>query len=509
LGVTFPLGAKEASNTAEPAKRVQDFIGDILPGQTIKKNLSVALFGLENEKKEISITLEYKVAGSNSLFNKNKTVSILISSAPVSIVVTGPKEVNTNQTVDYTVEITSNSTSVIKNLLLKVDYPFGFAFIKADPKTSSKNNVWLVGDLEAGAKRVIKFSGVLSGQEGEERGFNFNVGSQSKSDTLAIDVPFSSSFSAVTIRRPFVSADLLLNGSDVAEYVSTAGSKVEATINWQNNLPYEVSDVSILVQMSGNMLNKSGIQVDGGYYRSVDNTILFNKTTDSALASLEPGQIGESKFTFSSFGASSVTGASLSNPTIVLNISVSGKRVDYENGQNSVLFSDSKKVKINSNPNIFAKALYYTGPFQNSGPVPPVAEEETTYTITWTVTNPLNNLSNGVVTATLPPYVRWLGSVNPSSEKINYEDSTGKITWNVGSILAGAGTVASAREVSFQISFLPSVDQIGNTPDLINEATLIAKDNFTLTMVSSVFGTLNTRLSSDPYFKTDDETVVQ
>ncbi len=509
LGVTFSAGAKDAIDTSLPAKRVQDFIGDILPGQSIKKNLSVALFGEENEKKEINISLEYKIAGSNSLFNKNKVVSVLISSSPVSIVVSGPTEVNTNQTVDFTVEVISNSPTMMKNLLLKVAYPPGFSFSNSTPNTFSKNNLWLVGDLEPGAKRIIKFSGVLSGQEAEERGFNFNIGTQSKSDNLTIDVPFSSHFSSITIRRPFVSADIFFNDSNATEYISSAGAKIDALIKWQNNLAYEVSDVSIVVKISGNAVDKSSIRVDGGLYKSIDNTIVFNKATDSDLASLDPGKEGTSRFSFSSFNSGTVTGSSLTNPIIVLSISVQGRRIGYGSNQEDALFSDTRKVKITSDPQIFAKSLYFVGPFKNTGPVPPKAETETTYTITWTVTNPLNNLSNVKVNAILPPYIKWLGIISPEKEKMDYDEGTGSLVWNIGNVLAGAGTISPAREVSFQISFLPSVDQIKLTPDLVGEMTLSARDNFTLSTVTDTFQAINIRLSSDPYFKVGDEAVVQ
>ena len=449
------------------------------------------------------------MTGSNSQFNKVKILPVLISSSPVNIVVTGPAEVNTNQTVDFTIDVISNSPSVVKGLLLKADYPFGFVFGRSDPKTFSKNNLWLVGDLEPGAKRTIKLSGVLSGQEGEARGFNFSIGSQSKSDALAIEVPFTKSFSSITIRRPFVSADISLNGENGAEYISAAGDKIEALIDWQNNLSYEVSDVSIVVKLSGNSLNKSTVQVDDGYYRSIDNTITFDKITNKPFASLEPGETGQNKFTFSSFSASSVTGAGLSNPTITVDVLVKGTRVDYTGGQENILFSDSRKIKINTNPQLFAKALYYVGPFKNTGPMPPKAEKETTYTITWTVTNPLNNLSGASVSAVLPPYIKWLGVISPAAEKINYDEGNRTVTWNIGSIQAGAGVVSSAKEVSFQISFLPSVDQIRAVPILIGGATLNAKDNFTLSAVSTSFAALNTRLSNDPYYKPDTESVTQ
>jgi hypothetical protein len=509
LNVAFPAGVVSAADLTTVVKRNQLFLGDILPGQTVKKNLKVVLFGSENEKKNLSMTLEYKVAGSNSLFNKLKTVSVLITSAPVTLVVSGPTEINANQAVNLSVEVTSNSTSVIKNLLLKATYPFGFTFNGSSPNPFTKNDTWLIGDLAPGEKRTIKISGMVSGQEGEERGFNFSLGSQSASDTSLIDTPFNSSFSSVTIRRPFVSADISLNGDESAEYVTGAGDKIEAIVRWKNNLPYKVSDVSIVIKMSGNALDKSAVQVDGGFYRSLDNTIIFDKTTDRTLASLEPGQSGESQFILRSFGASSVTGSGLSNPVISMAITVGGKTINSNTSAQNILFADSRKIKVTSNPQLSAKALYYVGPFSNKGPIPPRAEVETTYTVTWTVTNPLNNLTGARVTAILPPYVKWLDTVSPSLEKISYDAGTRQITWAVGNVSAGAGTVSSAREVSFQVSLVPSVSQIGETPNIINESTLSARDVFAGATVSDIFQAVSTELTGDPYFRIDSSAVVK
>jgi len=509
LGITFPIGARQVNDTSVSAKRVQEYLGDIPSGGSVKKNLDVVLFGSENETKEINIALEYKVPGSNSLFNKNKQVTVLLSSSPVSIVINNPKEVNTNQSVDFTIEVTSNSPTVLKNLLLTTDYPFGFNFVKSEPNFYSKNNVWLIGDLEPGAKRTIRIFGALSGQEGEERGFNFSVGTQSKTNTTIIDAPFSSAFSAITIRRPFVSADIFFNGEDVDEYVATAGEKIEVIIRWRNNLSYQVSNASILLKIDGNAIDKSSVRADSGFYRSSDNTIIFDKTTNSVFKNLGPGASGESKFEFKSFSPSSITGSGLSNPTVVLTILVKGEKTDYGANPENVLFTEERKIKLTSAAQLFAKALYYIGPFKNTGPIPPKAETESTYTIIWTVTNPLNNLSAVRASAVLPQYVRWLDKVSPSQEKVSYNEDTREVSWSLGNVLAGAGRISPAREVSFQISFFPSVSQIGAVPNLIGESTLTGRDPFTNKTFTSILSTLNTRLNSDPYFKVGLEEVTQ
>lgn len=509
LGINFPPNTKSAVDTGEDIKRLQIFVGDILPGQSVKKNISVILFGTENEKQNIDISLAYKVKGSNSQFTKNKTVPILISSSPISLIISGPKEINTNQKVDLSVDITSNSPSVIKDVLLVADYPFGFTFTSANPKNFSKNNLWLLGDLNPGETRTVKFSGWLTGQEGEERGFNFRAGTQSKTDNLSLASVLNSTFSAVTIRRPFVSADLFLNGSNNADYVTRAGDDIKAVIRWQNNLPYQVSDVSISVRLAGNALNKGSVVAESGYYRSADDLILFNKNTNAVLANLGPGESGESSFSFKTFSINSVTGSALGNPVINLDVFVMGQRVDFGDQPEDVLFSESRKIKVSANPNLTAKILYYIGPFTNTGSLPPKAERETTYTVVWTVTNSLNNLAGAKVTAILPPYMKWLNQISPSAEKVVYDPGTNQVVWNVGNVSAGAGMVTAAREVAFQVSLLPSVSQIGTAPKLIGGASLTANDTFTLTAVGHNVSDLDTVLRNDPYYVGEMDKVVK
>ncbi|MEK7066129.1 MAG: hypothetical protein AAB965_00985, partial [Patescibacteria group bacterium] len=55
----------------------------------------------------------------------------------------------------------------------------------------------------------------------------------------------------------------------------------------------------------------------------------------------------------------------------------------------------------------------------------------------------------------------------------------GQIVWKAGDIPAGSGIVDQAREVSFQVSFTPSVSQIAKKPNLLSEATITGEDTFT------------------------------
>src|SRR3989344_2267751 len=129
LVVDFPVGTVEAGDVSKELKEYREFMDDIVPGGVGQKTVDAVIYGEENTKKEIIIEISYKVAGSNAVFKKQKTYDVLISSSPLSLSVSSFKEITAGQEFDMTVTLASNSEEIIKNLLLKATYPFGYAFI--------------------------------------------------------------------------------------------------------------------------------------------------------------------------------------------------------------------------------------------------------------------------------------------------------------------------------------------------------------------------------------------
>ena len=139
--------------------------------------------------------------------------------------------------------------------------------------------------------------------------------------------------------------------------------------------------------------------------------------------------------------------------------------------------------------------------------LPPIAEKETTYTVIWTALNSSNNLSSAEVRATLPSYVRWKG-VTTSGENISFDQASGEVLWSLGKVDAGTGFSSKAREVAFQIGFFPSVNQVGEAPDILSQAVFSANDDFTFVPIRISTRSVSTRLSTDPGFKSGDDIVV-
>ena len=199
----------------------------------------------------------------------------------------------------------------------------------------------------------------------------------------------------------------------------------------------------------------------------------------------------------------------LSDPSIKVEVSISGKQLstgyETQNLDNSV----SSIIRIISDIGFNAKALYYSGPFANTGTIPPKIENETTYTITWSVSNTANNISKAVVRSSLSSWVRFVGPISPSDEDLNYNPSTKEIVWNVGNIGKGAGITVADHSVSFQVVLSPSLSQVGTSPVLTRDAVLTGHDNFANVDVRASKTSLNTNLTNDPLFPPAGGTVVE
>jgi hypothetical protein len=199
----------------------------------------------------------------------------------------------------------------------------------------------------------------------------------------------------------------------------------------------------------------------------------------------------------------------LSDPTIKIDISISGKQLVAGYAAADLNNSESGIVRIISDIGFATKALYYSGPFTNTGPVPPKVEKETSYTIVWSLSNTANNISKGVVHSTIPSWMKFIGPFSPPSEDLTYNPSTREIVWNIGGIPRGTGIAGLGRSVSFQVAFTPSLSQVGTIPIIVNDSILTGHDDFANVDVRVNKTSLRTQLDNDPLFPPAGGAVVE
>jgi hypothetical protein len=498
------------TDTTNNTERLRESIGTINAGGTQSQSINPILFGTQGSVSTIKISIEYRVEGSNAIFVKEKDYDVTINSTPINLSINAPSKISPNQNITLNVKATLNATTTVPNMLLQVVYPVGFQFASAKPAPSFGNNVWNLGDLAPGSESDISITGkMIDVFDGEQKIFRVSSGSQSSTDKSEINTIFNSEIQTVAIIKPFVEAQLYINGVYQDNYATDSKNPIQGEIRWANNLDTKVDNLQIKATISGNAFDRATITAQQGFYNSGDNSITWDKSSVNNFAEVNPGDSGSVYFSVSPLSLFSGSGGMLSSPSISVNVSISGQQPQEGNLTTQINSSDSKTIQIITGAGFASKVLYYSGPFTNTGAIPPKVEKPTTYTVVWTLSNTSNNISKAQVTSTLPPWVGFVGKISPSTEDLTYDPSTESITWNVGNIPAGTGiTTGTGKEVDFQITLNPSLSQVGTRPVLINNAILTGHDDFANVDVTVNKTSLDTDLTNDASFPAAGDRVV-
>lgn len=499
LLIEYPRGASDTET--DVIRLPRDKIGTINKGQSITRNVKVTLFGDEKSIRNVKISLEYHPEGSNAIFTKDKQYPVTISSAPLSLRIDAPDQATSNQLVSFTVTATLNTTLPLEATMLQVTYPTNFVFDSAVPQPVVGQSVWNLASLTQTTPVVITIKGRLIGQDGDQQVFHVYAGTTSPTDASVVNVVYTSLLQTMTITKPFLEARILVNGQDLSTYTASGGETVDAEIAWVNNLPTRIADAQIIMNLSGNAFDKNSVNPLEGFYDSANNRIIWDKNTMPELSSIEPGASGTVSFNFKPVSlAGSIS--KIKEPQVALDVSIRGSQPSAGSTFSNIDNFAQKIVKIVSDFQIASSVSYL------SGPLPPKAENETKYTVTWTLSNSANSINQAQARSALPLYVTWVGPQQGNNENISYNETTHEVIWNIGTVRPNTG-LDSNREVSFVIDLKPSLSQVGSVPQLMKNVYLSGTDSFTGTLVKNSRGPVTTLIVSDSNFKTGTERVIQ
>lgn len=506
LSVQYPPGARDPQDSAKALTFNKTEIGDIGAGDEAARNLSFILIGSTGEVRQIKFTAEYKIKGSNATFYKDKIYEVIIGDAPLTISVESPPSVTSGETFTTTVQLSLSSADLLKNVMLRAEYPYGFSVVSAEPEAISENNVWALGDFAPGTERTILIRGRLVGENQDERTFRFYAGvSDSGGFSSDFQSVIVSSQETISIERPSIGLNVSFNGESTPIYVAPAGREIATSIRYQNNLPERILNPSLEVDISGAALDNQSIQIyaNGSLSQSTNN-ILWNIVNSSGASELLPGEGGSVSLSFASLAEA---GLPTGNKDITLNFRLTGTPAG--SGNKSVTVSESRTVRIASQVSLATKVYYSIGPFKNSGPIPPKVGSDTTYTVVWNAGNTQSDIVDAKVTARLGNNVKFLSSQGIGGESVAYDEETNTLTWNIGNLTSGSGFSTSGREAAFQVVLTPTVGQVGTVPVLVNSINFKGRDTGTGTDVSVNNSPVTTRLNSDPAFIQGDDIVVR
>lgn len=477
IEVEYPDGTRSMEDIGTELKNTKETVDSFPTGAIIKKNYGALLFGEETDKKEIRVLLTYQIDDITTLFKKEKKFDVVLKSSPVRLTVTNVKEITSGQQLEFSVEVVSNSTQTLKNVLVQAVYPYGFTFTNSSIAAQDDKKTWIIPTLAPKETVTFKVNGTLVGQNKDDKFFNFSTGLE-KGDTNTPEIIFSTRGTTVSLTRPFLEVDLAINENNSDVIILDSEKSENAIVSFKNNTDYPLRNASISLLINGSVLNKDSVQVGDGFYQSLTNSILWDSTTAEKLISIPVGSSGFVSFNFSALGISSSYLAQ--NPELTFTIHVKGTRNSESKVPEIIENSIVKKIKFNSQVALNTKSEYYSSVISNTGPIPPKAEQKTTYTATVSISNTTNIVKDGVVRMKIPNYVQYNGVYLPNTENITYDSVTRTITWNVGDLSQknGYGGVVP-RKSSFQLSIIPSISQAGTAPSLVQDIQFTGTDSFT------------------------------
>ncbi len=505
FSVQYPAGSRDPQDTSKTLTYTKESLGVIKAGDEAVRNVRLLLLGSLGDVLEIKLSVEYKVKGSNATFYKDKVYQVTVGDSPMTLSVKTPESVSSGDTFTTEISVVLNATEVLKNVMLRGEYPYGYSVVSATPAALSENNVWALGDLSPGVEKRITIRGRLVGENQDERTFRFYVGvAEGGSLSPNFKTIVLSAQETIAIERPAIGLTVNFNGETTPIYIAPAGQLVSTNLKYQNNLPEKLLNPKLEVRLSGNALNRSSISVqNNGSLNNNNARINWNLVNSRQASELAPGEGGTVSFSFASlpeFNNGNNTGE------VALEFILTGTPVG---GSANVTVNEARTVRIASQVTLASRVTHSIGPFSNTGPIPPKAGEETTYGVVWSLGNTQSDLDEARVTAKLGPNVKWVRATSIQSEEIRYDEETNTITWNLNSLSSGAGFSTPTREVAFQVALTPSAAQVGTTPNLVTSIAFTGRNRESGKIVTITNQPLTTKLPSDPAFIQGDDIVVK
>lgn len=475
LVLEYPEGNQEAANASGALARITREIGNIPAGATHQESFSIQLYGAENSERTIHARIDFRVQGSNAIYNKEQPTAVTIRTSPVTITLTAPEQVVPNQEIPLKFSIVGNGTATLPNTAMILEYPSGFTFNRAEPAPSYGGTVWYLGDLPPGTNRTITVYGSLVGSVTDLKTIRASIGRQSDRNEQQLDTTYNTLAQVIPLTNAFLDAKIEVANQTGSAVAIASNQQVRVRVTYRNTLSVPITNAELTIGLSGAAYDQGLVEPAAGFFDSLNNKIRWTIQQDPKLASIGPGESGSVNF---SIRPRQLTGSSVSaNPTINVVLDVMG----YQSGgaKLTAVAVDTKTFTINSDLNVLAHSIHYTGAIQNSGPMPPAPNKETTYTLEFRITNTRNRIAGAKLITKLPTYVSWKEVILPQVEtqNVSYNQVTRELVWDIGDVQGGS--TSASRTLSVKVGITPSTNQVGTAPLLTDSLTLTGRDTFT------------------------------
>ncbi len=459
----------------------------IYPGEENSFSFRVKLYGKEGEVKIAKATLNYRPKNLKAKYTSKTTLTTKIKSVPITFEFDLPSKVEPGKKFTFNLNYFSNVEQLLENLRIQIEYPKEFEFIDSKPKAIEQSE-WEVPVLNKFEGGRIEISGRIFGEEGTAKVFKGKLGILIGENLIIL----KTAEKGVEIVKPSIFIRQEINGNP--QYVAAPGEWLHYTIFFKNIGDEEMTNLILISKLEGEAFDFQTIKTELGEARAGDNSVVFDWRKVPKLQYLAPTEEGSVEFWIrlkDEIG-------NVKNPVL----------------KNKVFIGQAKEefiTKISSKVELFQFGYYYDEIFGNSGPLPPKVGESTTYTIVWEIKNYYSDLNDVKVKAKLPSFVSLTGKVFPQemASKFSFDPESREIVWAIGNLERGKGVLSPPLTLAFQVIFSPTPEQVGTSPEIINEAKLISEDSWTGRILEASAKAITTKLTDDPMMRPEFGVVVK
>lgn len=457
-------------------------LGDaIYPGEEKTVSFKMRLFGKEGETKIAKAILSYQPKNLKSKNESSTSFTTTIKSVPLTFEFDLSSQIEAGENFRFRINYFSNVNYPLTDLRVQIDYPSGFEFSESVPKAIDKNE-WDIPVLNKSEGGKIEIAGSLSAEIGDAKIFRAQLGIWQDGQFI----PLKDVEKGVELVKPSVYVRQEINKNP--QYSASAGDWLHYEIYFKNIGDDELTNLFIINKLEGEALDFQTLKSDMGAVQAGDNSVIFDWRKISKLQYLAP--LEEESVDFWIKVKDDL--GNVKNPTL----------------RNKIFIGQVKEefiTKISSKLEVSQKGYFQDEAFGNSGEMPPKVGQPTTYTIVWQAKNYYSDVKNARVKAVLPPQSSLTGNIFPeeAATKFVFDSESREVSWSAGDMEKGVGLSGPGPSIAFQISFIPTQSQIGQSPEIIGEATISGEDSWTDATLEGKSPAVTTALPDDPTINND------
>lgn len=456
-------------------------IGDIKSFGSKEIKISGKFYASENYTVYLQPVLKYEPSNFSSFFESSAQLGVKITNSPVDLVINAPREGIDESTIEYEINYENRGGQNLSSLNLRLEYPDGFIFQSAVPNPVSGDNTWHIGDLSTGAKGSVKIKGRLDGEQYDVKLIRATI---FKNENNNSEIIYAKSEGVTKMVVPPLAVSHKINGKNSGNV--NLGDNLNFVITYSNRGDIGLKDIIIKLKIDSQLIDYENLDLESGAYNSTNKDITWKAADIANLQKLEPGNGGEIKLKIPLKEKVDISSGNDKNFSIESIVTIDSSDVAFHSLGNSKNISNTIVSKLNSRVILDSGIYFQDDDIENHGPIPQKVGEETTYAVSWKITNVSNDISDVVVSAFLPTGVSWKDFIVPKDENITFNQRTNEIIWKIDKLESGTGILSGQRSVKFKIGLTPEINQVRESVSLLYKTKLTGKDDFTGNVVDVV-----------------------